>query len=101
MCGGTSRWVSWDSWDEGLSPRVRGNPRVVINGKPGQGSIPACAGEPASHSDGLRGLGAGLSPRVRGNRHAKVNATVTPFDGLSPRVRGNPRFSPGGLPSNA
>ena len=46
VCGGTPalRLKLWQAW--GLSPRVRGNHR--LRGRPpcGDGSIPACAGEP-------------------------------------------------------
>ena len=46
VCGGTSSQSSrLRSW-AGLSPRVRGN-RVIAHARsPGDGSIPACAGEP-------------------------------------------------------
>ena len=32
--------------DDGLSPRARGNPRMVLEVRACDGSIPACAGEP-------------------------------------------------------
>ena len=46
VCGGTRSPVPTAPWRDGLSPRVRGNPRkgapLIARG----GSIPACAGEP-------------------------------------------------------
>ena len=55
---------------DGLSPRVRGNPRHA-NGRGRAyhgGSIPACAGEPEGLGlEHLALLPYGLSPRVRGN----------------------------------
>ena len=48
VCGGTTEQPKLNGTNRGLSPRVRGNPRRVA-GVPGPpGSIPACAGEPAS-----------------------------------------------------
>ena len=58
------------------APPVRSN----FGGAAGDGSIPACAGEPVC----LAPDGRGLSPRVRGN-HCVIGT------GLSPRVRGNRR----------
>ena len=83
--GNLSRAVA-NSDSRGLSPRVRGNHILLRTGGAQQGSIPACAGEPAfakgapvvipvyprvcgGTSQGLpyRHHIAGLSPRVRGN----------------------------------
>ena len=48
VCGGTLR-PRWSRRSVvGLSPRVRGNPVQSFHTKPPSGSIPACAGEPAS-----------------------------------------------------
>ena len=87
VCGGTSPRPMADFPKTGLSPRVRGN--LSHADPPGSwpGSIPACAGEPASHVQTRHwcevyprvcggtndipvpdGLSAGLSPRVRGNQ---------------------------------
>ena len=86
-CGGTGAEYLGDLLDRGLSPRVRGNRRLVPAGEERAGSIPAGAGEPRSRAMTAsrsrvypRGCGgtrdelggprrtAGLSPRVRGNR---------------------------------
>ena len=66
VCGGTALRGLLDVCLRGLSPRVRGNllgPWTVIDE---EGSIPACAGEPAAQSL-AGGQREGLSPRVRGN----------------------------------
>ena len=47
VCGGTHTGACAAYLGVGLSPRVRGNPSRSIWGKPGKGSIPACAGEPS------------------------------------------------------
>ena len=89
VCGGTQCGDSDINGAGGLSPRVRGNRVGEQPVQVGQGSIPACAGEPCLRPSGLmtswvyprvcggtphRGdaqpRGAGLSPRVRGNLHA-------------------------------
>ena len=51
VCGGTYPFMSDDCYCPGLSPRVRGNRGVFPAGGRERGTIPACAGEPAS---GLR-----------------------------------------------
>ena len=70
----------------GLSPRVRGNRRVVNPLHAHAGSIPACAGEPPKsaepHSRGE------VYPRVCGGTRRRFPAPVA-LAGLSPRVRGN------------
>ena len=87
VCGGTSFREDPNTPIEGLSPRVRGNPRGRTGSGAHGGSIPACAGEPASPHD-LR-QPAGVYPRVCGGTcpATALNAKVV---GLSPRVRGNP-----------
>ena len=70
----------------GLSPRARGNPRRHETGKAGDGSIPACAGEPA-RARATCAL-AGVYPRVRGGTAAGT-AIGDGGPGLSPRARGN------------
>ena len=47
VCGGTERLVNGQWHGEGLSPRVRGNRVICQPHKRPEGSIPACAGEPA------------------------------------------------------
>ena len=75
------------SWSAGLSPRVRGNQQgcVPLNGL--EGSIPACAGEPAI-SPPTCGL-TSVYPRVCGGTPSSTAPRRSPT-GLSPRVRGNP-----------
>ena len=46
MCGGTALGVLMTQFRKGLSPRVRGNHNQNAPNIAGQGSIPACAGEP-------------------------------------------------------
>ena len=46
VCGGTLPANVHARMMQGLSPRVRGNRRNPICGRPGARSIPACAGEP-------------------------------------------------------
>ena len=46
VCGGTTSGGSTARGARGLSPRVRGNPKVEPRGGMRRGSIPACAGEP-------------------------------------------------------
>ena len=71
----------------GLSPRVRGNQGPVVPVHPGDGSIPACAGEPRQP---LPGPGAQrVYPRVCGGT-TKCRGPRPIRSGLSPRVRGNP-----------
>ena len=46
VCGGTPYTVTAGEADEGLSPRVRGNPCAIPGWFLYAGTIPACAGEP-------------------------------------------------------
>ena len=46
VCGGTVAKENRKTQSKGLSPRVRGNLPCRGRGRIGQGSIPACAGEP-------------------------------------------------------
>ena len=88
VCGGTSGAVKCHPGSTGLSPRVRGNRRTGRPLRSGQGSIPACAGEPAKvEGTPLRSR---VYPRVCGGTMAAFNETVSRA-GLSPRVRGNHR----------
>ena len=113
-CGGTAsrsrRYIRWG----GLSPRVRGNPRVGVVQLGYAGSIPARAGEPTARaldwadrrvypracggtSQALfpRCSSAGLSPRVRGNRPARFCSPA--YEGSIPARAGEPRPT-NGLP---
>ena len=104
MCGGTNDYTHANSTISGLSPRVRGNP--VHRRWPAEldGSIPACAGEPAAAGAGPTGRG--VYPRVCGGTAAAA-CTSAPALGLSPRVRGNPYAAvcpapaPGSIPACA
>ena len=64
MCGGTGETQRHKSEKEGLSPRVRGNPQPCQVAQARNGSIPACAGEPALHPGGYGGQR--VYPRVCG-----------------------------------
>ena len=46
VCGGTSSTTATTRDCPGLSPRVRGNPRLLRRAGDAWRSIPACAGEP-------------------------------------------------------
>ena len=89
VCGGTRRFAGQPVLVRGLSPRVRGNRRVRPATRAGQGSIPACAGEPLIPS--ISQHKAGVYPRVCGGTSEIVRRALMPV-GLSPRVRGNPPF---------
>ena len=86
VCGATRKAESHGSSPSGLSPRVRGNPSVVITPAPAIRSIPACAGQPFSLLFIPRSRA--VYPRVCGAT-AEVGGTSTAGVGLSPRVRGN------------
>ena len=89
VCGGTGVQFDDDTWERGLSPRVRGNRRLRIGRFRGRGSIPACAGEPPNRSPIWEVLG--VYPRVCGG--TVIASSPFPDDeGLSPRVRGNPKI---------
>ena len=64
VCGGTFHMVNSLPDVDGLSPRVRGNLRLQLQGRNSRGSIPACAGEPARRADAV-GPGR-VYPRVCG-----------------------------------
>ena len=87
VCGGTPVRSSPRGSASGLSPRVRGNPRERLRECRGDGSIPACAGEPSPPSGS--GCTRWVYPRVCGGTGHPRRAWG-PFPGLSPRVRGNP-----------
>ncbi len=76
----------------GLSPRVRGNRNPVVEGLRRRGSIPACAGEPAS--GGRAVPKPAVYPRVCGGT-LQLGDVPGQGIGLSPRVRGNPPPPPG------
>ena len=94
VCGGTSTRIEPTSDSYGLSPRVRGNPLAPFALSPPSGSIPACAGEPATSA--LYSSVFTVYPRVCGGTPGGL---TNPHwgHGLSPRVRGN-RLGGGRLP---
>ena len=86
VCGGTCNDQLRVEQRIGLSPRVRGNLFGRYEQAAGPGSIPACAGEPASPTD--RSFRPAVYPRVCGGTIAAV-LSCRNVTGLSPRVRGN------------
>ena len=88
VCGGTASMMRRSRATGGLSPRVRGNPMDAVIARARNGSIPACAGEPAT-APGPAGLPR-VYPRVCGGTDSGEYKVVY-GRGLSPRVRGNPR----------
>ena len=97
VCGGTLHHRPVPLDNEGLSPRVRGNPSSLRRRSPIQRSIPACAGEPSwgtSMSATMR-----VYPRVCGGTNDEQEPCQD-FVGLSPRVRGN-RILAGIIPSES
>ena len=73
----------------GLSPRVRGHLRQVLDNGKGQGSIPTCAG--ASAPVGLGHIRWMVYPHVCGGIDSPRRSHNQRW-GLSPRVRGHPLF---------
>ena len=86
VCGGTRRLVELPAGQDGLSPRVRGNPNPVASAGKSEWSIPACAGEPDKYFAIYEA--AWVYPRVCGGTELQRTAIALP-EGLSPRVRGN------------
>ena len=89
VCGGTSIILLCQTHHQGLSPRVRGNRGFVLDAPSTRGSIPACAGEPATRSSAPRGCP--VYPRVCGGTFTSESLMNSQW-GLSPRVRGNRRL---------
>ena len=94
VCGGTAAKSQCPAFQQGLSPRVRGNPSHVKCGRQDKRSIPACAGEPTCPR--LAQGSSEVYPRVCGGTPDELLAWKL-ARGLSPRVRGNlssfPRLS--------
>ena len=86
VCGGTLVISISNRQITGLSPRVRGNHRLLLGGHDAARSIPACAGEPPRRS--WTPAPPGVYPRVCGGTPGGKPVGKTPA-GLSPRVRGN------------
>ena len=76
------------------APRVRGNPTIRQKHDHGDGSIPACTGEPTRIF--RRTYWSRVYPRVYGGTLAEVLVKEL-LEGLSPRVRGNPKLEKGNL----
>ena len=87
MCGGTGYGEPGNGGDQGLSPRVRGNPDDGYQHSLADGSIPACAGEPLTRA--LQAAVSEVYPRVCGGTRLRLNRSQR-RNGLSPRVRGEP-----------
>ena len=86
MCGGTAHTYSAHNPEQGLSPRVRGNPPFPYRDAGVLGSIPACAGEPPPPSNATARTS--VYPRVCGGTVGTLRI-LRRDEGLSPRVRGN------------
>ena len=90
VCGGTSPPMRQVDGCDGLSPRVRGNPRNECADVRLLRTIPACAGEPTSS---FQPLNEGQDyPRVCGGTSISISPNCW-LGGLSPRVRGNPGYT--------
>ena len=87
VCGGTFVGEPVKRAVAGLSPRVRGNLHGLHQRLAGDGSIPACAGEPTGRRS--RSRRTAVYPRVCGGTPTAVSKATCSV-GLSPRVRGNP-----------
>ena len=104
VCGGTRQAPQGPPGPRGLSPRVRGNLHRSRDCPNRDGSIPACAGEPARQARSA--AHERVYPRVCGGT-AYQALTLTLYPGLSPRVRGNPEAEhavqalPGSIPACA
>ncbi len=86
VCGGTFTAACAAAHAIGLSPRVRGNPCIVVAAPSASRSIPACAGEP--HTRRVVNALKEVYPRVCGGTYGDRTCIWLSL-GLSPRVRGN------------
>ena len=86
VCGGTELGLSEQGREEGLSPRVRGNPALAISSMDSIRSIPACAGEPCARA--VECPPGRVYPRVCGGTFVGYALPMSAIF-LSPRVRGN------------
>ena len=87
VCGGAGPIMPFMGPVTGLSPRVRGSPGQRDTAPRRRGSIPACAGEPATPS--WSRASRWVYPRVCGGAPNPL-FSPTRMSGLSPRVRGSP-----------
>ena len=103
-CGGTVRRVGRSLFQEGLSPRLRGNADRDLDCISSCGSIPALAGERVFSE--ITQSGSGVYPRACGGTVYRDRWPERGL-GLSPRLRGNgsqpesPPVSPGSIPALA
>ena len=88
-CGGTSVLAYAGPWESGLSPRLRGNPPVVLRRIYFRGSIPAPAGEPLPVP--RQPPDKWVYPRACGGTPLHIGRGHL-LRGLSPRLRGNRRW---------
>ena len=86
VCGGTPAPPATKRTRRGLSPRVRGNRKMVADDLHIYRSIPACAGEPPAVLE--TAALPKVYPRVCGGT-TDIHPQLTTPTGLSPRVRGN------------
>ena len=86
VCGGAQAMTDHPELWAGLSPRVRGSPRHLDRHLIHGGSIPACAGEPASQPEKYHQRW--VYPRVCGGA-VRPCVMLEENEGLSPRVRGS------------
>jgi len=102
--GATRRASSPKRAKEGLSPRTRGNRRLIAFSWASPGPIPAHAGQP--HPPDMVASGEWAYPRARGAT-TMLLMKVLAISGLSPRTRGNrasqpqTRGSQGPIPAHA
>ncbi len=87
VCGGTLKIFGSEDNVTGLSPRVRGNRKSILQCLALKRSIPACAGEPLPCKMALSEHA--VYPRVCGGTSFPYGSQAV-YWGLSPRVRGNP-----------
>ena len=95
-CGGTLTLHADVSQGDGLSPRLRGNPRGWWRTPGPSGSIPAPAGEPKT--PGKWSSSATVYPRACGGTRQVIHQPLQVL-GLSPRLRGNRGRVPDSLSS--
>ena len=86
VCGAAHITSGSATADQGLSPRVRGSLDQATWTDKGWGSIPTCAGQPATYFTEMRVTA--VYPHVCGAANG-ATYTVDITNGLSPRVRGS------------
>ena len=96
-CGGTPVGRANRSHGRGLSPRMRGNPRMISCLVSMRGSIPAHAGEPSARTAFY--CSGRVYPRACGGTPTVVIVSGA-ATGLSPRMRGNLEGTTDPFPSN-